>query len=152
MEKKCVRTQSSMTREQRISPFFLVLLLLLLLLCFVFSSHLVSSYYARLFLPLVPQIRDHILIAGPPPPSPLRYCCTRLSFYRENNSAFSSFVDWRRIAPMSQYSEWGMRGWSVLGSVPLMGFGVFIGLSSWLADWLGSKLIMHYALFPEIEC
>ena len=24
------------------------------------------------------------------------------------------------------YSEWGMRVWSVLGSVPLMGSGVFI--------------------------
>ena len=35
---------------------------------------------------------------------------------------------------LSQYSEWGMRGWSVLGSVPLMGSGAFITLSSWLAD------------------
>ena len=28
---------------------------------------------------------------------------------------------------MSRYPEWGMRGWLVLGSVPLMGSGVFIG-------------------------
>ena len=33
---------------------------------------------------------------------------------------------------LSRYSEWGMRGWSVLGSVPFMGTGVFISLSSWL--------------------
>ena len=31
------------------------------------------------------------------------------------------------------YSEWGMRGWSVLGSVLLMGSSVFIGLSSRIA-------------------
>ena len=30
------------------------------------------------------------------------------------------------------YSEWGVRGWSVLGRVLLIGSSVFIGLSSWL--------------------
>ena len=49
--------------------------------------------------------------------------------------------------PLSQYSEWGMRGWSVLGSVPLMGSGRCRYYSLRMARWLGSKLIMHY--FPE---
>ena len=34
----------------------------------------------------------------------------------------------------------GVRGWSVLGSVPLMGPGVFISLSSWLAGQAQSLL------------
>ena len=50
---------------------------------------------------------------------------------------------------LSQYSEWGMRGWSVLGSVSLMGSGVFISLSSWLA---GSRPKTYYALISVIEC
>ena len=45
-------------------------------------------------LPVVTQIRGHI--AGPRLPSPLRYV---RSFYRENNSAFSSLVDSRRMGP-----------------------------------------------------
>ena len=36
-----------------------------------------------------------------------------------------------------------MRGWSVLGSVLLMGSGALVW-SSLMARWLGSKLIMHY--------
>ena len=40
-----------------------------------------------------------------------------------------------------------MRGWSVLGSVPLMGPGVF-GWSLLMARWLGSKL-MHYFSYTE---
>ena len=44
------------------------------------------------------------------------------------------------------YSEWGMRGWSVLGSVPLMGSTVsLVDLSSsWLAGY--TQNLMHY--FP----
>ena len=34
---------------------------------------------------------------------------------------------------LSRYSEWGMRGWSVLGSVLLMGSGALVRVSSWLA-------------------
>ena len=50
------------------------------------------------------------------------------------------------LGVVTAYSEWGMRGWSVLGSVPLMGFGVF-GWSPLMARCLRSKLIMHYFLF-----
>ena len=39
-----------------------------------------------------------------------------------------------------------MRGWSALGSVPLMGSGVF-GWSLLMARWIDSKA---YALFPYI--
>ena len=44
-------------------------------------------------------------------------------------------------------SEWEIRGWSVLGSVPLMGSGVF-GWSLLMARWIDSKAF--YALFPSI--
>ena len=47
--------------------------------------------------------------------------------------AFVNLIGFGRRRQISQYSEWGMRGWSVLGSVPLMSSGVFIRLSSWLA-------------------
>ena len=40
-----------------------------------------------------------------------------------------------------------MRGWSVLGSVLLMGSGVF-GWSLLMARWIDKA----YALFPYIEC
>ena len=41
------------------------------------------------------------------------------------------------------YSEWGMRGWSVLRSVLLMGSGVF-GWSLLMARWIDSLAFMHY--------
>ena len=31
---------------------------------------------------------------------------------------------------MSRYSDWGMRGWPMLGSVPFMGSGVFYHISN----------------------
>ena len=42
------------------------------------------------------------------------------------------------------YSEWGMRGWSVLGSVLLMGSGALVW-SLLMACWRDSKA---YTLFP----
>ena len=41
-----------------------------------------------------------------------------------------------------------MRGWSVLGSVLLTGFGVF-GWSLLMVRWIDSKLI-HYFLYIEL--
>ena len=41
-----------------------------------------------------------------------------------------------------------MRGWLVLGSVPLMGSGVF-GWSLLMARWIDSKLT-HYFLYVEL--
>ena len=38
-----------------------------------------------------------------------------------------------------------MRGWSVLGSVPLMGFGVF-GWSLLMARWIDSMLLCIFSL------
>ena len=47
---------------------------------------------------------------------------------------------------LSHYSEWGISGWSVLGSVPLMGSGVFGSISAGSLDRLKA-----YALFPYIK-
>ena len=52
-------------------------------------------------LPVVTQIRGHI--AGPPPPSPLRYVC--IQCYCEKSSAFSSLVDSRRIVDRPKRDE-----------------------------------------------
>ena len=60
---------------------------------FSFSSHLLSSHYISRLLPVVTHIRGHI--AGPSPPSPLRYDGTCLPFYRE--SEFSILFP-RRLA------------------------------------------------------
>ena len=46
------------------------------------------------------------------------------------------------------YSEWGMRGWSVLGSVLLMGSGALVW-SLLMARWIDSKaytLFLHWTL------
>ena len=49
-----------------------------------------------------------------------------------------------QIPKMWWYSEWGMRGWSVLGSVLLMGSGALVW-SLLMARWIDSKA---YTLFP----
>ena len=61
------------------------------LLFFFSSSHLFSSHYSRDISQQ--KLRFGVYIAGPPPPSSLRYVP---SFF-DNNSAFSSLVDSRRI-------------------------------------------------------
>ena len=43
-----------------------------------------------------------------------------------------------------------MRGWSVLGSVPLMGFGVF-GIVSPHGSLARLKAFTRYALFPYMD-
>ena len=43
---------------------------------------------------------------------------------------------------VSQYSEWGMRGWPMLGSVPLMGASVFMaikGCKQNIQNWKGDR-------------
>ena len=42
--------------------------------------------------------------------------------------------------PIVEVLQWGMRGWSVLGSVLLMGFGALVW-SPFMARWIDSKLI-----------
>ena len=49
-----------------------------------------------------------------------------------------------RRRQLLRYSEWGMRGWSVLGSVLLMGSGSLVW-SLLMARWIGSKA---YTLVP----
>ena len=46
------------------------------------------------------------------------------------------------------YSEWGMRGWSVLGSVLFMGSGALVW-SLLITRWVDSKLI-DYFLYIEL--